>query len=270
MSKIGKRLPAALLAVALAGLFAFAGADYREEFSKSVPLKAGETFVLANVNGKVSVSTWRESRVEIKAVKIARDAARDLKDVEIRVAESAGRVEVKAVWPKNRHDVHVSVNFEVRVPEDVNLKRVETVNGDVKVSGSFGAAVLGSTNGSVTAEGVRGALDAETTNGGIRVVGLEGRLAAETTNGSIRIEKLTFRDGVRAETTNGSIHLAFGSAGPVNATLRAETTNGHVSVDLPVTLKNLRRSRRMIEAQVGQGGPEIALCTTNGSILIGE
>jgi DUF4097 and DUF4098 domain-containing protein YvlB len=268
MSKTVKRLGSALLMVVLAGLFTCAAADYREEFSKTLPLKPGETFALASVNGKVTVSTWKESRVEIKAEKIARDDARDLKDVEIRVSESPGMVEVKAVWPKNRHDFHVSVNFDVKVPEGVNLKRVETVNGDVEASGSFGAAVLGSTNGSVTAEGVRGVLHAETTNGGIRVVGLDGRLDAETTNGSIHLEKLTFRDGIRAETTNGSIRLALESAAPVNATLRAGTTNGHVSVDFPVTLKTPRQSRREIEAQIGQGGPEISLHTTNGSISI--
>jgi DUF4097 and DUF4098 domain-containing protein YvlB len=258
----------AVMAVFLAGCFIPAAADYREEFSKTLPLKAGETFALSNVNGKVAVETWKENQVEIKAVKIARNDEKDLKDVEIRVDESAGRVEVKAIWPRNRHNFQVSVNFEVKVPEGVNLKSVETVNGNVEATGSFGSAVLETTNGSVTAEGIKGSLDATTTNGGIKVFGLEGRLNAETTNGSIRLEKLTFKDGIRAETVNGSISLAIEAPEQLNANLRAETTNGHLSVDFPVTLKNLRQSRRLIEAQIGQGGPEIRLETTNGSITI--
>jgi DUF4097 and DUF4098 domain-containing protein YvlB len=257
-----------VLALLLAGMFTLAAADYREDFSKTLPLKAGDAFALDNVNGKVTVATWKENKVEIKAVKVARDNEKDLKDVEIRVDESAGMVTVKAIWPKFRHNFQVHVDFDVKVPEGVNLKKVETVNGDVEATGTFGSAELETTNGSVTADGVKGTLDVSTTNGGIRVARQEGRLTAETTNGGIRLEKLTFKDGIRAETTNGSITLAIEAPDQVNALLRAETTNGHISVDFPVTLKNLRQSRRLIEAQIGQGGPEISLHTTNGSITI--
>jgi DUF4097 and DUF4098 domain-containing protein YvlB len=268
MLKTRTPLILAALAVLLAGLFTIARADYREEFSKTLPLKAGDTFSLENVNGQVTVATWKENRVEIKAVKVSRDSDKDLKDVEIRVDESAGLVAVKAIWPRNRHDFHVHVTFDVKVPEGVNLRKVETVNGDVDATGTFGAAELGTTNGSVTADGVKGSLRVETTNGGIKVTRQEGKLAATTTNGSIRLERVSFKDGLRAETTNGSITLAIESPADINANLLAETTNGHISVDFPVTLQNLRQSRRMIEAKIGQGGPEISLHTTNGSITI--
>jgi DUF4097 and DUF4098 domain-containing protein YvlB len=244
--------------------------DYREDFSKTLPLKAGDVFALDNVNGKVTVSTWKENQVEIKAVKVARDDEKDLKDVEIRVDQSSGRVEVQTIWPKGRRHFNVKVDFEVKVPEGVNLKKVETVNGDVEVTGVFASAGLETTNGSVTAQGVRGPLDVSTTNGAVKVSGQEGKLEAETTNGSIRLENLTFKDGLRAETTNGSITVSFSEAGDINATLRAGTVNGHINVDFPVTLKNLHQSRRRIEAQIGQGGPEISLHTTNGSITLSK
>jgi DUF4097 and DUF4098 domain-containing protein YvlB len=257
-----------VLALLLAGMFTLALADYREDFAKTLPLKAGDVFSLDNVNGQVTVVTWKENKVEIKAVKVARDDEKDLKDVEIRVDESAGAVAVKAIWPKGRHDFHVRVDFDVKVPEGVNLKKVGTVNGNVEASGVFASAELETTNGTVAADGVKGPLDVSTTNGEIKVARHEGRLRAETTNGGIRLEKLVFKDGIQAETTNGSITLAIEAPEQINATLRAETTNGHISVDFPVTLKNLRQSRRLIEAQIGQGGPEISLHTTNGSITI--
>jgi len=258
----------AVLLVALGGLVTFARADYREEFAKTVPLKAGDVFALDNVNGRVNISTWKNNQVEIKAFKVARDDEKDLKEVEIRVEESAGMVSVKTIWPEHRHNFHVEVNFEIKVPEGVNLKKVETVNGDVGVTGLFGSAELETTNGSVTADGVRATLRVSTTNGEITVSSNEGKLEAETTNGDIRLEKLTFKDGIRAETTNGSITLAIESPEQINALLRAETTNGHVTVDFPVTLKNLNQSKHLIEGQIGQGGPEISLTTTNGSITI--
>lgn len=257
-----------VLALLFAGLFTMARADYREDFSKTLPLKAGDVFALDNTNGQVNVSTWKENKVEIKAVKIARDDEKDLKEVEIKVEETSGKVVVKAIWPKFHHNLHVAVDFDVKVPEGVVLSRIETVNGDVEATGVFGSAEIETTNGSITADGVKGSLDAETTNGGIRVSRQEGKLRAETTNGGIRLEHLTFKDGIRASTTNGSITLAIEAPEQIDATLRAETTNGHVSVDFPVTLQHLRQSKRLIEATIGKGGPEISLETTNGSITI--
>lgn len=244
------------------------GSDYREEFSKTLPLKAGDSFGLDNVNGKVSIAAWKENKVEIKAVKVARDDEKDLKEVEIRVEESAGRVSVKVIWPKHRNNFHVYVDFDVKVPEGVNLRKIETVNGDVRATGVYASAEIETTNGTVTAEGVKGPLDASTTNGDVRVSGQEGRLKADTTNGSIHLENLTFKDEIRAETTNGSITLAIRAPEQLNASLHAETTNGHISVDFPITLKNFKQSRHLIDAQIGQGGPEISLETTNGSITI--
>src|SRR5512135_671313 len=101
MLKTMKIVILTILALLLASLFLLAAPDYREDFSKTLPLKAGETFSLENVNGKVTVATWKDSKVEIKAVKVARDSDKDLKEVEIRVDESAGRVAVKAIWPRN-------------------------------------------------------------------------------------------------------------------------------------------------------------------------
>jgi len=259
---------AGVLVFCLARLSPLASADYREDFSKTLPLKAGERFSLENVNGGVTVSTWKENKVEIKAVKIARHDEEDLKKVEIRVEEGAGFVSVEAVWPKFPRRARVSVDFEVKVPEGVILEEVETVNGGIELTGRFGRAEAGTTNGSVTVENASGELAAHTTNGSVRVSGFEGQLRVGTTNGNIRLEGLSFKDGISAETTNGSISLAIASPETLNADLRASTTNGHITVDFPVTLQNLRQSRRRIEGRIGQGGPEISLHTTNGSITL--
>jgi len=262
-----------LIAVCLAVLFfcvscIVAGEQYKEDFSKTLPLKAGDRFSLENVNGGVVIATWPENRVEIKAVKTARGREEDLAKVEIRVNEGAGRVSVEAVWPKFPRRVNVSVDFTVMVPEGVGLDGVETVNGGVTVRGRYSQAEVGTTNGSITVEDAAGELEAGTTNGSIHVSRFEGRLSAGTTNGQIRLEGLTVKGGLSAETTNGGITLALVSPETLNADLRAETTNGHVSVDFPVTIQSLRQSKRRIEGRIGQGGPEISLHTTNGSISL--
>jgi DUF4097 and DUF4098 domain-containing protein YvlB len=245
-----------------------AGEEYRDSFSKTLPLQAGERFSLRNVNGGVSIATWKENKVEIKAVKIAHRTKEDLDKVEIQVEEGAGSISVKAVWPKFPRRANVSVDFTVMVPEGIRLEEVETVNGGIDVTGRYGRAEVGTTNGSVTIEDASGEFKAGTTNGGIQVKRFEGRLKADTTNGNIRLEGVTFKDGLSAETTNGSISLAVVSPETLNADLNASTTNGHISVDFPITLQSLHQSKRHIEGRIGQVGPEISLHTTNGSISL--
>ena len=245
-----------------------AGEEYKDNFSKTLPLKAGERFSLENVNGDVTVATWKDSKVEIKAVKTARRYKEDLDKVEIKVEEGAGSVSVKAVWPKFPHRANVSVEFTVMVPEGVNLDEVETVNGGVEITGRYGRASVGTTNGSVTVEDASGELKAGTTNGVVRISRFEGPVNAETTNGNIKLEGLTFKDGLSAETTNGSITIAVTAPETINADLRAGVTNGHITVDFPITLQSLHQSKRRIEGRIGQGGPEISLHTTNGSISL--
>ena len=254
----------------LVGAGLIAAADYREEFSKTLPLKAGEAFSLANVNGRVSIAAWPEAKVEIRALKVAERDEKDLKEVEIVIEEKAGAVVVRAVWPKFHRNLRVHVDFDIKVPEGVLLRDVETVNGDVEVTGRYGTIGVETTNGEVDVHDAAGDLDAETTNGTIRVLGHEGRVDAETTNGSIRLEGIRWADGLRAETTNGGITLLFEDPGKVNAVLRAETTNGHIAFEFPVTIKNMRKSRHELEVEIGQGGPLIQLSTTNGSITIGR
>ncbi len=268
MSKVKIFFIFAVTLLLMAVSAAFAGADYREDFAKTLPLKAGERFSIENVNGDVAVATWKEDKVEIKAVKIARRDRDELKEVEIRVEERAGSVSVKAVWPKFPRRARVSVDFEIRVPEGVVLEEVETVNGGVSLTGRFDRADAGTTNGSVTVEDAAGDLEVSTTNGSVHVSRFEGRLEASTTNGNIRLENVAFKEGLSAGTTNGSITLSVVSPETLNADLRATTTNGHISVDFPVTLRNLSQSRRRVEARIGQGGPEISLHTTNGSIRL--
>lgn len=254
----------------LAGMFLFGSQEYRytEEYQRTAVLGPGGAFALANVNGDVRVSSWKENRVEVRAVKSARRSEKDLKDIYIVFDASADRVSVRAVWPKFRVNFQAKVDFEVKVPEGVRLAELKTVNGGVMVTGVYSAVEAETTNGRLEGRDIKGDVTFETTNGGVKIAGAEGEVRAETTNGGIEIAGLVFSKRVRAETTNGSIVLSLNNPEQVNANLLAETTNGSISVDFPVTLQNLTRSRRKVEARLGSGGAEIRLRTVNGSIRI--
>jgi len=248
-------------------LSALFGQEESEEFSKVLPLKSDGTFNLRNVNGSITIRTWKEAKVDIKALKTTKGDPDMLKEVRIEVEATANSVSVDTIYPRGRN-IRVSVNYEVRVPEGVNLGKVKSTNGSVYITGPVGNTNASTTNGRIELDGARGTVSLSSTNGRIEGVNIRGELDADTTNGPIVLEMISFEDTIKAKTTNGSITLRVGSLEKVNADFTARTVNGSISLDLPVTLKSMKKSRRSLEGQIGQGGPEISLRTVNGSIKI--
>jgi DUF4097 and DUF4098 domain-containing protein YvlB len=255
------------LGFAFYGLAGCLPAQQQEEFAKTLPLSSGGSFKLSNVNGEVTISTWKEAKVEIKALKKTKKSPDNLAKVKIEVSESADAVSVKTVYPE--HDsTGVSVDYTVQVPEGIRLEDVSTVNGGVNLTGPFTMAVAGTTNGNVHVENASGNLKFETTNGDVEAMNVVGQVEAETTNGGITLELSGLKGDIRAETTNGGITLKFGAGAEINGYLEAETTNGSINIDSPITLQGLEKSKHHLRGQVGTGGPRLSLETVNGSIRL--
>jgi DUF4097 and DUF4098 domain-containing protein YvlB len=254
-----------ILSIAFLFLSCVVEAQNQEEFSKVLPLNAQGTFSLKNVNGDVTVMTWKEEKVEIKAVKKTRKASENLAKVKIEVAESPNSVSVNTVYPK-RNNTGVSVTYDIKVPEGVHLEAVSTVNGDIVASGPFGRVSGSTVNGKVSVENSAGDLHLSTTNGSVEAQNVKGKIDAETTNGSVRLELDGLTGDIKAETTNGGITLALSGITELNAVLEAETVNGGIDVDFPVSFQSLQKSKHSLKGQIGQGGPRISLETVNGSI----
>ena len=262
-----KKIVYGLVALGFA-VFCLAGgllAQQQEEFQKTLPLSSKGSFKLSNVNGDVTISTWKEAKVEIKAIKKTKKSADNLQKVTIEVTESADAVSVKTVYPQH-NNTGVNVDYTIQVPEGVRLDDVGTVNGGVSLTGPFSTAAANTTNGNLHVENASGDLKFETTNGNVEAVNVVGRIDAETTNGSITLDLSALKEDVRAETTNGSITLKLAPATEVNGYLEAETTNGSISVDFPITLQGLEKSKHHLRGQIGTGGPRLSFETTNGSI----
>ena len=259
-------LLALIILFSLFFLFASLQADEnKEEFNKVVPLSAQGTFSLDNVNGSVTVTTWTEGKVEIKAVKSTTKDAENLAKVKIEVESTAASVSVKTVYPQH-NNTGVSVTYDVKVPEGVNLGKVSSVNGKVSLSGPFGKASAGTVNGDIFAEKASGELSFSTTNGDIEALNVRGMIESDTVNGSIKLSVGALENGIKAETVNGSITLQLSPVQELNADLRAETVNGSISLDFPVTLQGLSKTKHTLEGKFGNGGPLISLKTVNGSI----
>ncbi len=253
----------ALLALISGG--AALAAEHQEEFQKTLPLSAKGQFSLKNVNGEVTITTWKEEKVEIKALKKTNKAAENLQKVKIEVTSTTDSVSIETIYPKGKN-TGVSVSYEVRVPEGIQLAKVHTVNGGLNLTGPFGRASASAVNGGVHVENASGVLNLETTNGDVKAVNVRGDINAQTTNGSIQLDLKALEAEVKAQTTNGGIKLRLSSLQEINATLDAKTVNGSISLDIPVTVQSLDKSKHQLRGQLGQGGPLISLRTVNGSV----
>jgi len=239
------RVVAVLAAAAILAAPAWA---FDEVFQQTYPLPSGGTFLLSNVNGAVQISGWDRNEVEVHAVKTSLGAQGDLKRVRIEVTSAPNRVAVETRYPQD-DGVEVYVEYRVRVPRRVQLERVATVNGLVRVA-------------NVEATG-----DLRAVNGNVDVLDCSGRVSAHTTNGNLRLEMRRLDEGepVMLETINGSILLALPEGS--NAELDVRTINGDFRSELPLSL----RGAGLLQAfrgQIGQGGSTIQIRTVNGGIRV--
>ncbi len=253
-------LPAALL-LSAAALPAMPQRSSVESFDRTVPLPAGGSFSISNVNGSIDIVGWDRDEVQISARKITAGPAESLRQVTISLALSPGSVSVSTRYPEGG-GVEVNVEFHVRVPARVRLASVTTVNGSVAVHDVSGEGSLATVNGNVLLSRGAGMFSAHATNGNLtlELLSLEGGLPPEPASA----RRASLR-ALSAQTINGSVVVALPAG--VGAELEAHTQNGDFSSDLPL-LAHTSAAGRSIRGRVGSGGPLLQLRTVNGSIRL--
>lgn len=249
------------------------GEGFAEAFSgpkrSAAPFKwtgkmaSGKTFEVRGVNGPIRAAATSGSEVELVAVRTGRRS--DPESVKIEVVPHEGGVTVCAVYPSrddsrpndcrpggggrmNVRNNDVNVEFEVRIPKDVNFEG-RTVNGRIEADVAGQAAV-------------------STVNGRIEVTA--GTLTEATTvNGSIRAEvrsAVSSADDIKLSTVNGSVHLNLPEG--VNANVSARTVNGGITSEFSEIEVRKQWGPRSAEGRLGRGGRDLELKTVNGRIRI--
>ena len=257
---------------ALIGLFVLVSTTSAEKFSKTetkfFTISSHGKVVVENVNGSIKVEGWDKDQVSLEITKTVRangsveaDRYFDRMRVEIESGDNYLRVRTHYThnddwdgffsWLFHGFGSHGGdVSYVLKVPASVKTD-VHSTNGSIEVSSVAGDVKAGSTNGRLTLDGVSGRVDGSTTNGSIK--------AALT-------DEVEFK-GMTLRTTNGSIQVSC--PGDMSADVSAHTTNGSIQTDFPVTIQGGFMSKSL-EGKINNGGPEIRLHTTNGSIHINK
>jgi DUF4097 and DUF4098 domain-containing protein YvlB len=180
-----------------------------ERFSKTVPLGAGGSVVLANISGNVVVTGGAGDQVVIDAVKRGRTAD-DLKNIEIEVITTEGRVQITTRYPRRDRGWgnNAEVNYTLTVPRRAKV-RVKTVSGDVQL------------------------------------VTVDGEVRAESVSGDVRVSDVAQIEGVvsvsgnvvlKSASSNGPVTLSSVSGDVTLVAVKAPSISGSsVSGDIGLT-----------------------------------
>jgi DUF4097 and DUF4098 domain-containing protein YvlB len=231
-------------------------AQAEQQWTRTYALAGDEASVeIVNVNGAITVEAVDGNTLDVEAHITVRgvteEAAQEaLKQIEITEESSSGKVRLQARYPRELGQRGAEVTYTVRAPRTVRLN-LETVNGQVTVTG------------------ILGNVTAETMNGNVVGRGLGNAIVAATTNGDIKVQMAKVGgDGISLETTNGTIELKLPE--DAKATVSARCVNGGIRISDLAFEKVGEGTRRKLDGTINGGGSAVKLETVNGGIRVGR
>lgn len=238
------------------GLMAWqASATVIDEVNKSFDVADKSSFRLDNINGSVDIQSWKNKTIKVIAT-IKADDQDDRDRITIEMSQNSRGVSVETRYKKqesswgNKHNSG-AVDYQIMVPEDTDLAKIELVNGSLSIENVFGE------------------VNAELVNGSIKASGLKSDADISSVNGSIKVKYQALSkdfEQIKIETVNGSIKLHLPD--DVSARVDAETMHGSIKNDFGLEVDKNMFSGRNMRGDIGAGSARISLESVNGSIKI--
>jgi len=248
--------PGLKLAMALAMLVGMAGVprpSYGVErvWAKRFPLPPGGRVSVENVHGSVLVEGWDHAEVEATVAMRSQSPSDRLDDVEVAVEVRAGSLAFHTLYPADL-DEPVRVDYRLRVPRQVRLEQLSTLEGNIVV------------------RDVEGAVKARSLHGDIEEVNVAGSVVARALTGNILVSLRRLPDRqfpVKLETLNGNVDLLMPAQ--ANADLELTTVAGKILGNYAFEVSSVPgdSTRR---ARLGEGGVRVELRTVRGNIWVGQ
>jgi DUF4097 and DUF4098 domain-containing protein YvlB len=182
------------------------GPEQSDRVSRRIKLARNGSVSISNVSGDIVVTGGSGDEVAIEAVKRTRGSRGQLGDVSIDINEAPSRVDIHTNYAAR--DTNVSVDYTVTVPSSTTVE-VNSVSGDIKVTGVQGSVRVESVSGGITASGTPRLEKAKSVSGDVTLsdTGGEGEIAIGSVSGNVHVKGLKSR-GVDASSVSGDVTLA--------------------------------------------------------------
>ncbi|WOF16014.1 DUF4097 domain-containing protein [Methanoplanus sp. FWC-SCC4] len=256
---------AVFLAVAFSGCTDIAPEpEVTEQFDDEYEADDNTVLKVDNINGQISINGWEGDTITLNAIKSTLYGEDELKKVEITSIKSDNEITIKTksltVIPPR-----VSVDMDIKVPNNAVVDFVEISNGEIRISGTKGDTFASCSNGVVTMKNVNGYVKAHVVNGNINVEETKGIGNLEVSNGNIIVEIFDIKGDVNIKCINGKITAYIIPS--LNADIEMKTMNGIISVE-NIAINFTKTEETHMEGVLGDGGSKILIENTNGNVNI--
>lgn len=232
-----------------------------EDSGTYIPEGSIDELEIKNVSGLVEAESWNKDYVQLDYIKKGPG-----KPPEIKTDIQGTRLKIAAVYPKSPGNFG-SVDFYLKVPENLAYLKAGTVSGRINISGLTEATTqdLSSTSGSVTTT-ASGDLEISSVSGSLDFSSSGRRINASTTSGRISgVIEESFPDSrIEISSVSGSVKLKAPS--DFSADVNLHSVSGGVSSEIPVSVTETKRNR--IQGSIGDGSADLEISTVSGSIKI--
>ena len=195
----------------------------------------GQRLAINAYAGEVTVRAWNRNAVRIEA---------DGNQNQLEIASSPTGISIRT---QGRHGPPEEITIRISAPAWIGLSlagvntsakvegirapiSVETVEGEVDVTGGESLISLRSVQGSVRLRGAKGRINVNSVNDDVEVANSSGDIAAQTVNGEILLQGVD-ASSLDANTVNGDISYS----GPIrsNGRYTLSTHNGDLTLTVP-------------------------------------
>jgi DUF4097 and DUF4098 domain-containing protein YvlB len=215
------------------------------------PLRAGGCVTVENVQGAIRVEGWDRAEVEVTVTQTGASSSGHMDPVRIAVNSIASGLGFRTLYPQES-EAPVRVDYRLRVPRQVRLDRLGTVQGDITVLD------------------IEGPVSARSLSGNIVQKNVAGRLEARTLNGNVAVSLRALVDpkaSLDLDAVNGNLELILPPA--PNADLELDTVAGNIEGRYAFTVSDLPGDTAQ-RAHLGRGGVRVRLRTVRGNIRVTE
>ncbi len=225
--------------------------------------KPVDKLYIKNISGIIEAESWNENYIKLDFRKHGPGKAPEVK------TDLAGtELTIAAVYPKSPGNFG-SVDFFLKVPEDLMFLKVNSVSGRINISGlgEDTEQKLSTTSGNITTDSA-GDLDISSVSGALSFSAFGDEIEASTTSGRIQgvLEKNHPSGKIDISSVSGRVMLEVPSG--FNADVDLHSVSGSVSSELPVSVTETKRNT--IRGVIGSGGTDVEISTVSGSIKITE
>lgn len=262
---------ALLCGIALSGMEG--KAQPSRSLTETVDLRPGGEVEINVVSGRVVVTTWERSAVEMQA-RIDGETAEEIENIEIQAEGSESRVTIEAEG-QDAGDIGFftllgfgqssgpETNYRLQVPATASLS-ITSESAPIEVEGLEGDVVIEGASSPIRLDEVAGDVRVATFSGSLEADKVQGSITFATFSGDARVQIATIAGRSQFASFSGDVHLTIPSDAAFD--LRTDVSWGGTVRSEFEEVKSAVHDGETVS--IGGGGPSIVFESFSGGLVL--